>query len=134
MVDLNLDENNRIRLLADHPEGITLEQLGLISRSIEQQLDRDDQDFALDVSSPGVGEPLRVMAQYHQNVGRPVKLRLSDQREVKGELVACDGQALRLCWTEKQPKEKGKGKVKVQREEEFDLKNIEETRVEIRFS
>lgn len=133
LVDFSIDAGNRILVVADHPQGISLKKLGSISRKVEHSLDREENDFSLEVSSPGVGSPFKVEEQYAQNVGRPVKIKLQKGREIKGELVEYNGNKLRVTWEEKVPRENGKGKQKVQREEEIELNDIIETRLEIRF-
>lgn len=133
LVDMSISTGNRISVLADHPDGISLEMLGRISRKVESELDRDEEDFEIEVSSPGVGSPLKVKEQYEKSVGRPVKVTLNDGKEIKADLVDFDGENLKLAWKERVPKETGKGKRTVAREEEIDLENIKETRLEIRF-
>ncbi len=133
LVDFSMDTGNRITVEADHPEGISLEKLGRISRKVEHGLDREENDFSLEVSSPGVGSPLKVKEQYAKSVGRPVKVKLNDGREIKADLVAFADDEIHLTWQEKVPREKGKGKQLVKREENISLDKILETRLEIRF-
>lgn len=133
LIDVSISATNQIVVLAEHPEGITLEKLGRISRKVENELDREEQDFEIEVSSPGLGSPLKVKEQYQMSVGRPVKIILKEGKEIQADLIDFDGEALSLAWKERVPKEKGKGKQTVQREEKIDLEDIKETRLEIRF-
>lgn len=133
LVELSIGSDSRIKVLADHPEGITLEKLTAISRGIEHNLDREEADFSLEVSSPGIGHPFVVDEQYTMNVGRFVKVILEDGTEYEGDLAAYDGKVLTLTWKERVPKEVGKGKQTVVREEKIELERIKETRLEIRF-
>ncbi len=133
LVDLTVGSDNRISISAGHPEGITLKKLGLISRAIEAHFDREEEDFEIEVSSPGVGQPFKVPQQYEANVGRPVKVVLKDGKVVKGELIAFENDQLTLSWKERVPKEVGKGKQTVSRKETISLENVKETRLEIRF-
>lgn len=133
LIDLHISSDNRIQLVADHPEGFSLAMITKVSRHIEHQLDRDEEDFALEVSSPGVGEPLKVKEQYEKNVGRPVKLRLADGSELKAELEKFENDTLTLSWKARVPKEVGKGKKTVVQKKEVPLSEVEETRLEIRF-
>lgn len=133
LVELRVGTDNRINLLVGHPDGITLDKLKSISRTIEGELDRDEEDFAIEVSSPGVGEPLKVPQQYEANVGRPVKVTLNDGKVIKANLSEFENNQLTLTWKERVPKEVGKGKQTVARVEQFDLEDIKETRLEIRF-
>ena len=133
LVDLKVGSDNKINISADHPEGITLEQLERISRGIEAHFDRDAEDFGIEVSSPGLGNPLVVKEQYQASVGRPVKVTLKDGNVLKGNLADFEEEHLTLTWKERVPKEVGKGKMVVKREERISLENIKETRLEIRF-
>ena len=133
LVDFTVGSDNKITVHADHPEGITLEKLSRISRAIESQFDREQDDFGIEVSSPGLGQPFKVPQQYSMNVGRPLKVILKDGRVVKGTLSKFENDEMTLSWKERVPKEVGKGKQTITREEILSLDNIKETRLEIRF-
>lgn len=133
LVEFSVGADNRIAVHADHPDGITLEMLTAISRGVEHNLDREQEDFAIEVSSPGLGLPFKVEQQYTMSVGKPVSVVLNDGGEMKGELKEYDGETLALSWKERVPKEVGKGKQTVVREERIKLEDIKETRLEIRF-
>lgn len=133
LVDLKIGSDSRIHLLADHKDGLTLEMLTGISRHIEHNLDREEEDFALEVSSPGVGEPLKVREQYEKNVGRPVKVVTLNGEVHKGNFEHFENDELTLTWKERVPKPVGKGKVTVKKEMQIPLQDIKETSIEIRF-
>ncbi len=133
LVELNLGADNRISLSADHPEGITLDKLRKVSKAIEAEFDREQEDFDLEVSSPGVGKPLMVPQQYEMSVGRAVKITMLDGEIKTGDVKSFKDNCLTIGWKERVPKEIGKGKMTVSREEEINLKDIKETRLEIRF-
>jgi ribosome maturation factor RimP len=82
LVDASVNNANKISVKVDKPEGITIEECVNISRAIESGLDRETEDFELEVSSPGLTEPLKVMEQYRKNCGRQV------------DVVKCDGQKM----------------------------------------
>lgn len=133
LVDLQLEAGQVIRVEADRTGGISLESLSNISRFIEGQFDRDEEDFSLEVTSPGVGTPLKVWEQYPANVGRPVKVYLTDNTELKGDMIKAEDGKITLQWKERVPKEKGKGKKTVTTAREIDLKEIKQTKLEVRF-
>ena len=133
LVDLAVDSGNRIQVKVDHIKGITLEQLAEVSRAIEQGFDREEEDFEITVTSPGVGTPLKVPQQYEQNIGRILKVKTSTDEEYKGRLTAFNDDELTLTWKERQPKEKGKGKVTVEKEQKINLADVEEAKVQIEF-
>ena len=133
LVDFSVGADNRIAVHADHPDGITLEMLTAISRGVEHNLDREDEDFAIEVSSPGIGKPFVVKEQYEMNVGKLVSVVTNDGEKLEGDMKDFDGEAVTLTWKERIPKEVGKGKQTVVREERIELDRIKETRLEIRF-
>ncbi|HAD98085.1 MAG TPA: ribosome assembly cofactor RimP [Cryomorphaceae bacterium] len=133
LVDLTIGNDSRIHLVADHKDGITLDMLMQISRHVEHNLDREAEDFALDVSSPGVGEPLKVKEQYEKNVGRPVKVVTLDGKVHQGDFDRFENDEVTLSWKERVPKPVGKGKVTVKKEVKIPLQDIKETSIEIRF-
>ncbi len=133
LVDYEITTGNVIKVEADHMEGMSLERLTRISRHIEHNLDREEEDFEMEVTSPGVGLPFKVEQQYQKNTGHLVKVTLNNGEVIKAELMAFENGEIKLEWEEKIPKEKGKGKMKVKREKTVPVKDIKETRVEIRF-
>lgn len=134
LIDFQIDQANKILITADTLEGVRLEELTAISRAIEHSLDRETEDFELQVSSPGVGNPLKVPQQYQQNIGRNLKVTTAEGKEWKGELTNFENELLTLAWKERVPKEVGKGKVTVTKEIQLKLEEIKEARVELRFN
>lgn len=134
LVDFQIAPGNVIKVLVDTLEGISLEGITAISRGIEHNLDREEEDFELQVSSPGVGSPLQVKEQYEQNIGRDLKLKLEDGTKYQGELISFEGDQITLQWSERVPKEIGKGKVTVKKDVKLNLSDIKEARVQVRFN
>ena len=133
LVDLKISSDSKIKVLVDHKEGVRLEQLTRMSRFVEHNLDREENDFAIEVSSPGIDMPFQVKEQYEKNVGRPVRIKLKDGSEIKGDFTLFENDKVTVSWTEKVAKPVGKGKMKVTREEVVSLEDIKETSLEIRF-
>ena len=90
LVDLSIRSNNRIKVLIDSEKGINVDECVQISKYLEKELDRGGDDFELEVSSPGVGTPLRVFQQYIQNIGREVSVVTNDNENYTGELITAD--------------------------------------------
>jgi ribosome maturation factor RimP len=80
----------------DKPEGITIEECVTISRAIELGLNRETEDFELEVSSPGLTEPFKVMEQYHKNCGRQVDVVKRDGQKITGILQQMDDEGIIL--------------------------------------
>lgn len=95
-VDIRVDSSNRILVQVDKMEGITIDDCARISRELEGRLDRDREDFSLEVSSPGLNNPFRVPEQYRKNTGRMVSVQLKDGGTVLGILKESDDTGIRL--------------------------------------
>jgi ribosome maturation factor RimP len=88
IVDLTISSSNKIFVLIDGDEGLTIDRCVKISRAIEQELDREREDFELEVSSPGLSMPLKVERQFHKNIGRDVELVLITDEKYIGKLIS----------------------------------------------
>lgn len=98
LVEVTVKPGNAIRVHLDRPEGISVNECARISRFLNEKLDRDAEDYSLEVSSPGVGTPFRVKQQYQKNSGRAIEVLLKDGRLLKGTLqsVSDDGIILQV--------------------------------------
>ncbi|TVR73547.1 MAG: ribosome assembly cofactor RimP [Marinilabiliales bacterium] len=94
LVDIHVSPSNSIRVLADSKEGITLEECVQLSRAIESSLDREAEDFNLEVSSPGLSEPLKVIPQYEKNIGRELEVLSVDGKKIRGRLTGLSGKGV----------------------------------------
>jgi len=86
LVDVKVTNGNRITLLADKSGGITIDDCVALSRHIEGSLDREKDDFELQVSSPGLGSPFKVTEQYEMNIGKKVEVTSAEGKKIKGIL------------------------------------------------
>ncbi len=96
VVDIKVDTSNKISVEVDKAEGITIEECVNISRAIENGLDREAGDFELEVSSPGLTEPFKVMEQYHKNRGKMVDVVKRDGQKINGLLQHVDDDGIVL--------------------------------------
>ncbi|MEO2100330.1 MAG: ribosome assembly cofactor RimP [Flavobacteriaceae bacterium] len=117
LIDLKVGADNSIRVILDGDHGVSLKDCMSISRAIEHQLDREEEDFSLEVASAGVGAPLQGQRQYAKNIGRKLEVELSQGAPIKGILVAADENGFTLTWKQREPKPVGKGKVTVEKKE-----------------
>ena len=132
LVKLTVSSNNDINVLLGSDTGLTLANCRTVSRAIESNLDREEEDFSLTVSSAGVGEPL-VLRQYKKNVGRKVKVTLTDGEIIEAKMVASDDQGVELEWKSREKKPTGKGKITVVNKRLLEYQNIKQTEVLITF-
>ncbi len=86
LVDLKISTGNKITVLVDSFEGINIDYCIQLSRLIEGTLDRDEEDFELEVSTPGLGQPFKVIEQFKKNIGRNIEVNLLEGAPQKGIL------------------------------------------------
>jgi len=124
LVAVKISSANRITVLADKNEGITIDECASIHRHIEKNLDRDKEDFELQVSSPGLDLPFGVIEQYFKNEGRKVEVIDNEDSKFTGKLknVTTGGFELETEF-------KIKGKTKELKDISFNFDQIKSTRV-----
>ncbi len=90
LVNLKITNDNRIYVDIDGDEGILIDDCIELSRTIENSLDRDVEDFELNVSSAGADSPLKLPRQYRRNIGRQLQVETLDGEKVTGRLEEAD--------------------------------------------
>ncbi len=133
IVDVHVSEGNHIKVLLDHDVSTSIEDCMALHRHIESSLDRDVEDFSLDVSSPGLDQPLKMHRQYVKNIGRSVQVKPVEGPKVEGELIRVDDDALTLKIREKRRIEGRKAKEWVEEEVVWPFTQIASTKVVISF-
>lgn len=132
LIDFTMGADNSIRIVLDGDNGVTLQDCMDVSRAIEHNLDREEEDFALEVTSAGAASPLQYPRQYKKNVGRTLKIRTATQ-ELEGTLVQSREDSITLEWKAREPKAEGKGKVTVKKSQQIDYSDIKEAKVVLKF-
>lgn len=133
IVEINVKLGNKIEVFIDRDSGLALEDCLKVSRHIEGNLDREVEDYSLDVSSPGVGRPLKLKRQYFKNIGRNVEIKLQDGSKLEGTLTAADEEKIVVHTRTKEEVEGKKGKKWVERDTEVPFDTISETKITISF-
>jgi ribosome maturation factor RimP len=134
LVDVNIGPGNRILVTIDNEQGVGIRECVAVSRWIESQLDRETEDFSLEVSSPGLDQPFKVFRQYLKNIGREVEVKQTDGKKFSGILVAADEQTGIILEEEKREKVEGKKtKQLVKHRYEIPFITIKETIIVIKF-
>ena len=134
VVDLSISSSNNIHLEIDAEVGfVSIDDCVRVSRNIEHNLDREEQDFELSVSSAGIDKPLRNVRQYPKNVGRSLKVRTSSGEKIEGELTRVSDKAIQISFEEAVKLEGQKKKEKIQRVIELPFDQIQEAKVVISF-
>ena len=111
VVSLTISNSNRITLSVDSMDAVRIEDCVQLSRIIEQGLNRDEEDFELEVTSAGINVPFTVQQQYLKNVGRQVTIQHFDGKRTEGKLIEVSSEDFLI---EYRRKEKIEGKKKKQ--------------------
>ncbi|MBP8959176.1 MAG: ribosome assembly cofactor RimP [Bacteroidales bacterium] len=107
LVDIKVNQRNKITVIVDTREGITIEQCADLNLYLERNLNRDEEDFELQVSSPGIGTPFHVREQYLKSQGKTVEVIDYENNRYTGTLHNITDNGFEL---ECNPKQTGKRK------------------------
>lgn len=132
LIDLTISDAFKISVFLDGDNGVLLQDCIDVSRAIENNLDREEQDFSLEVASVGVGSPLKNVRQYKKNIGRTLIVKLATET-IEAELVEASDNFIILSWKAREPKKLGKGKETVQKREQIPYTEIKEAIVTVTF-
>ncbi len=132
LIDLKITPDKKIMITLDGDRGVTLKDCMDISRAVEHNLDREETDFALEVSSVGASAPLKLARQYKKNVGRTLSVRTAQGTE-EGTLTELNDDTFTIKWKAREPKPMGKGKHTVEKERSYAYSEVEEAKVILKF-
>ncbi len=133
LIDFDILEGNSIRVVIDGDNGVLVKDCMYISRAIEHNLDREEHDFSLEVTSAGATTPFSNNRQYKKNIGRVVNIMAINNQIFEAKLAQVDDEGITLEWKTREPKPIGKGKVTVQKEAQLSYSDIIEAKVKIKF-
>lgn len=133
LVNISVSSSNNIHVYVDSFDGLTIDQCVAISRHVEHSLDRDEEDFELQVSSPGLTESFVVKEQYLKNIGREIEVVTTGEQNLKGELKEADEEKILLESRSREKVEGHKKKQLVVREHEIKYDEIKTAKVVISF-
>ena len=130
-VDMKVKPTNNIKIFLDADSGLGIEKCIKINRRLYRQVEEmgfyPEGDFSLEVSSPGIDEPLKLLRQYVKNIGRSVEVILNDETIIEGNLLAATEEQIVIETTE------GKNKKAVTTEIPVLFTDIKQTVVQIKF-
>jgi ribosome maturation factor RimP len=131
LVEIKIKPINNIKIYIDGDQGVSIERLVQFNRRLYKQLEEEnrypDGDFSLEVSSPGLDEPLKLYRQYQKNIGRFVEIIEKEGEKKEGKLLSADENGVVI----EEVKGKGKKLQTVQHTISFD--NIKTTKIQIKF-
>jgi ribosome maturation factor RimP len=131
LVEIRIKPTNNIKVFLDGDNGISIEKCVQVNRGLYKQLEVGGlfppDDFSLEVSSPGLDEPLKLLRQYKKNIGRPVEILLQDGSKTEGRLLEVGEDGIIVEET------KGKNKKKEVINHTFLFDNIKTTKIQVVF-
>jgi ribosome maturation factor RimP len=131
LVSAKIKPTNNIKVFIDGDNGITIEKCVRINRKLYKLIEEaalyPEGDFSLEVSSPGVDEPLKMKRQYDKNIGRFVEVVFNDNEKKEGKLLQVAETGIILEHTS------GKGKKAITQQSVIPFDNIKTTTVQIKF-
>lgn len=133
LVDIEISPDDRIVVEIDHADGVWIEDCVELSKYIEDRLDRDDEDYELEVGSAGLGQPFKVPQQYMNFVGQTVEVLDADGTKVKGILKSVDGNDFIVTVSEKVKVEGKKRPVMMDVDHTYQMDKVKYTKYLISF-
>ena len=133
IVDVTVRPGNVIDVTLDSDSGLTIEACTEVHRHLLHEMDREVEDYSLEVSSPDLTKPLQVVRQYMKNVGRDLAVKKADKTKIEGELIGANETGIILKTAQKEEVPGKKGKKLVEREINLEYADIAEAKIMIRF-
>ena len=134
IVEVVVKPGNKIVVLLDNDNGLSINECVEVSRHIEGSLDREVEDYELEVSSPGLDQPFKVNRQYQKYVGKQVAVVTKDGKKIQGQLTFADKNKIVVEEKAREKVEGKKGKQLVVRNHELAYNLIKETKIVISFN
>ena len=132
LIDFTMGADNSINVVLDGDKGVSVQDCIKVSRAIEHNLDRDETDFSLTVTSSGAASPMVNPRQYKKNIGRKVKVQTPED-VYEGDLTEANDQGIVVEWKAREPKPIGKGKTTVRKKKEILFSDIKEAKVILKY-
>jgi ribosome maturation factor RimP len=133
LLDYDISNENDIKLIIDGDRPVNIDDCKNVNRAIEKHLDELDIDASVQVTSPGVDEPLKVKRQYLKNIGRKLSVKTRDE-SYKASLENVNEDGIELNWKSREKKANGKGKVTINKNKTIAFDEIEQAIVMINFN
>ena len=131
LVEVKINPTNNIKVFLDADTGVSIDKCVKYNRALYKLVEESgifpDGNFSLEVSSPGLDEPLKLIRQYIKNTGRNVEVLLQDGSKVEGKLMAVTDAAIQV------EEVKGKNKKQEVLEHTIRIDNIKTTKIQIQF-
>ena len=133
LTDLTISTDDRIVVEIDHKDGVWIEDCVALSRFIEDGLNRDEEDFELEVGSAGIGQPFKVHKQYEIHQGDTVEVLTAEGKKLIGTLTGVQPESFTVTVTEKVKEEGKKRPVMKERDVVLNFADVKWTKYYINF-
>jgi len=133
IVEIKIDTHNAISVFVDSPTGVSIDTCVGISRHIEHSFDREEEDFSLEVSSPGIGIPFKVYEQYEKVLGKTIEVLFINGNKIEGILVELNKENFTVQHTVKEKPEGAKRPKWVEKQDIIDFNEIKSVKEIITF-
>jgi ribosome maturation factor RimP len=131
LVEIRIKPTNNVKVFLDADNGISIDRLVQFNRRLYKEFEEEqvfpNNDFSLEISSPGLDEPLKLSRQYKKNIGRFVEVVQADGAKTEGKLISVEDEQVVV------EEEKGKGKKKEMIQHIIPFTNIKTTKIQIKF-
>ncbi len=134
LVDINISPDDKIVVEIDHADGVWIEDCVDLSRFIEARLNRDEEDYELEVGSAGIGQPFKIPRQYQIHVGDEVEVMTGEGKKLTGILKEAADDNFTVTIKEKVKPEGAKRPVMMDRDVTFGYDEVKYTKYLISFN
>lgn len=134
VVDISVSPDDKVVVEIDHAEGVWIDDCVELSRYIESRLNRDEEDYELEVGSAGIGQPFKIPRQYQIHIGDDVEVMTSDNRKLTGTLKDANDDHFTIIIKEKIKPKGAKRPVLTDRELTFSYGDVKYTKYLLSFN
>lgn len=134
VVDISVSPDDKVVVEIDHAEGVWIDDCVELSRYIESRLNRDEEDYELEVGSAGIGQPFKIPRQYQIHIGDDVEVMTNDNRKLTGTLKDANDDHFTIIIKEKIKPEGAKRPVLTDRELTFSYGDVKYTKYLLSFN
>ena len=133
LVDVTVSPDDKIVVEIDHAEGVWIDDCVELSRFIESKLDREQEDYELEVGSAGIGQPFKVLKQYLIHIGKEVEVLTKEGKKLEGVLKEANEENMTLTIRKKVKPEGAKRPKMVEEDMTYTYNDIKYTKYLISF-
>ena len=133
LTDLTVSPDDHIVVEIDHKDGVWIDDCVQLSQYIEAHLDRDTEDYELEVGSAGIGQPFKVLRQYENHVGQEVEVQTRAGEKLKGILKEISGEGFTMTTKVRFKPEGAKRAKRIDQDRTLAFADVNSTRAVINF-